>query len=117
MPEPSKDEVAQSLAQAHFRFEPDVKRIIRIRGSADVEFQPNEPIKLLEVNDTTLPTGIMPIQFGPDVGSGIPYPSVIVEVTPQEFEEIQTESLSLPDGWILDEEIERIDDGRSSAEQ
>ncbi len=115
MPEPSKDEVAQSLAQAHYRFEPDVSMIVRIRGSADVEFQPNEPIKLLEINNTTIPSGIMPLQFGPDLGSGIPYPSVIVEVTPLEYEAIQAHSLPLPEGWSLGEEFPREDNGAAGA--
>ena len=40
-----------------------------------------EPIKLLEVNENTVAAGVMPLYFGPAPASGIPYPSVIVEVT------------------------------------
>ena len=63
------------------------------------------PIKLLEVNENTVPSGVMPIQFGPSLASGIHYSSIIVEVTPDEYEEIQTGKLGLPDGWTLGEEI------------
>ena len=57
-------------------------QIFRITGSSDGEFRPNEPIKLLEVNENTVPAGIMPIQFGPSPASGLNYPTIIVEVTP-----------------------------------
>jgi hypothetical protein len=40
----------------------------------------------------------------PVPGSGIPYPSVIVKVTPDEFERIKVQELKLPDGWTIDEE-------------
>jgi hypothetical protein len=40
----------------------------------------------------------------PVPGSGIPYSSVIVEVTPDEFEKIQLQELKLRDGWAIVEE-------------
>ncbi len=43
-----KDEVARELVESHFRVEPDLQQVIRI--VADNEDEPNEPIKLLEVN-------------------------------------------------------------------
>jgi hypothetical protein len=33
----------------------------------------------------------------------IHYPSVIVEVTPEEFDRIQTQKLALPEGWTIGE--------------
>jgi hypothetical protein len=47
----------------------------------------------------------MPLQFGPAPASGLHYPSVIVEVTPDEYSRIQSGELKLPDGWTLGEEI------------
>ena len=49
-------------------------------------------------------SGIMPLYFGPVPSSGIPYPSVIVEVTPDEFERIKVKELELPNGWAIAEE-------------
>ena len=46
----------------------------------------------------------MPLYFGPVPSSGIPYASVIVEVTPDEFERIRVQELKLPDGWTIGEE-------------
>jgi hypothetical protein len=49
----------------------------------------------------------MPIEFGPAPASGIHYPSVIIEVTPDEFEQIKSKQLPLPLGWSLGDSIPR----------
>lgn len=107
----TKDQEARELAKKHYKVEAGLTRVIRIGGSADVESHPDEPIKLLEVNENTVPSGIMPIQFGPSPAAGIHYPSIIVEVTPDEYERIQTGELPLPDGWTLGEEIPKPGQG------
>ena len=103
----SKDEEARRLAQKHYQIEAGITQIFGITGSAEVEVSPTEPIKLLEVNENTIPSGIMPIQFDPAPGAGIHYPSVIIEVTPDEFQDIQTQALTLPEGWTIRELIPR----------
>jgi hypothetical protein len=102
---PSKDEEAKELARKHYQVETGLTQVFRLSGSAEVEFRPNEPIKLLEVNENTVPSGIMPIQFGPSPASGINYPSIIVEVTPDEFQQIQNHQLELPHGWKIGDSI------------
>lgn len=101
----TRDEEAKELAEKHFLVESGLTRIFRISGSAEVEFRPNEPIKLLEINENTLPSGILPIQFGPSPALGLTHPSIIIEVTPDEFEKIQARELELPDGWQVGDEI------------
>jgi hypothetical protein len=96
---PTKAEEAVELARTHYQIETGMTQIFRITGSAEVEFRPNEPIKLLEVNENTVPSGIMPIQFGPSPASGRSYPTIIVEVTPDEFQKIRDQQLELPHGW------------------
>jgi len=103
----TKDEVANDLARKHYEIEEGVIQIVRIRGSAEAEADPAEPIKLLEVNENTVPAGVMPLHFGPVPASGIDYPSVIVEVTPDEFRKIQAHELELPAGWKLGDVIPR----------
>ena len=66
-----------------------------------------EPIKLLEVNADTVASGIMPLHFGAAPASGIPYPSIIIEVTPDEFDKIQSNEMKLPEGWTIGEELPR----------
>lgn len=93
-----KSEVAKALADAHLKMEPGIKCIIRVMG--DEEQAADEPVKLLEVNPDTSPSGIVPIAFGPDPPR-ILFPSVVIEVTEAEFESIRAGELSLPDGWRL----------------
>jgi len=93
----SKDDIASYLAEAHRKIDSSIVRIVRISSSVDDQL--SEPIKLLEVNPDTPPSGIVPIVFGPD--PDVPYPSVVVEVTPQEFENLRRGELCLPEGWTL----------------
>jgi hypothetical protein len=104
-----KDEVARILAHKHYDIEPGITRIFKLRDKPEFESLAGAPIKLLEINADTAPAGIMPLHFGPVPGSGISYPSVIVEVTPDEFERIQSRELKLPDGWTIGEEYPKGD--------
>lgn len=104
---PAKDIEARELASRHFEVESGLTRVFRISGSPEAEFGPDEPIKLLEVNENTVPAGIMPIQFGPAPAAGLTHASIIVEVTPDEFEQIQRRELVLPHGWQVGDEIPR----------
>ncbi len=98
----NKQEAARKLAQAHYLVEEGLVGVFRIVSKAETDA---EPIKLLEVNRDTVPTGIMPLGFDAAPERGIPYPSVIVEVTPEEYRQIQSAVLRLPNGWQIAEEI------------
>jgi hypothetical protein len=50
------------------------------------------------------------IQFGPSPASGLNFSSIIVEVTPEEFQKIQDREWTLPNGWEVAELIPRSDD-------
>jgi hypothetical protein len=109
---PTDDAVAVALlndgpAQYHDQAEAGLQAVFRLTGSAEVEVRPIEPINLLEVNTNTVASGVLPVQFGPAPASGIPYPSIIVEVSPEEFEKIKTKELKLPKGWQVGEEMPR----------
>ena len=93
-----KTAIAQALADAHRGIEPSIVRIRRI--TSPDESDPSEPVKLLEVNPDTSPSGIVPIYFGPS--SKVPAPSVLVEITPKEYDDIERGDLKLPPGWKLD---------------
>jgi len=96
---------AKELAKKHYQAEAGLEKVIRLTRRAEVESLPAEPIKLLEVNAKTIPCGVLPVSFGPAPASGILYPSVIVEVSPEEFAKIQSQELQLPEGWSLGEEF------------
>jgi hypothetical protein len=98
---PTKDETARKIAEIHYQIEDGMVQIFRITAGAEAEEQPNEPVKLLEVNEGTIAGGVMPLRFGPIPARGIHFPSVIVEITPEEFEKIRTNELQLPPGWAV----------------
>jgi hypothetical protein len=94
---------AAALARVHYAVEPGLQAIYRLEGP-----DPNGiRIKLLEVNEYTIPTGIVPVGFPAHPASGLHFPSVVIEVTPQEYEAIQHKQLSLPDGWEIRDAYER----------
>jgi hypothetical protein len=110
-----KAQVANELAKKHYQLEPGLTKVIRFSGSAQVEFRPTEPIKLLEVNQNTVASGVLPLRFGPAPASGITFPSIIVEVTPEEYERIRKKELALPQGWGAEEELLKPPDAPGGA--
>ena len=104
---PTKNEEAVELAQTHYSDEAGLIHVFRIIGESTAEAKPTEPIKPLEVNENTVPSGILPIQFGPSPGSGLHFPMVILEVTPEEHRKILSEELTLPHGWKIGAPIPR----------
>ncbi len=118
----TKDQEARKLAALHYEIEPDMMQIFRLSAGAEAEAKPEEPIKLLEVNQGTVATGIMPLKFDPLPSRDIHYATVIVEITPEEFAKLQARELTLPHGWVvgdllprpavkLDEHAARVDPG------
>ena len=103
----TKDQVAARLAETHYLLEGGIRHIFRIRNAGAAEDAAAEPIKLLEVNADTVPSGILPVYFGPRADGGIPYATVIVDVTPDEFDRLQARELALPDGWRVGEPFPR----------
>jgi hypothetical protein len=107
----TKLESAQSIAAMHSGYDPDLLEVIRITGPD--EETADEPIKLLEINAATVSAGIMPVFFGPS--NRVPFASIIVEITPDEFQRIRSNQLTLPDGWRLGETLFSRHGGKSLA--
>ena len=82
MSEPrTKDAAASRLIQWHVSVEPELREVYRI--VLDDEGSQEGPIRLLEVNAATVPTGsIEPFGFSPT--EEIPFRTVIAEITPEE---------------------------------
>jgi hypothetical protein len=98
----SKEEIARQLAAAHVEADPAIVRVIRL--VSPLESESREPVKLLEVNPETPKVGVMPIAFGASPPE-FPFPSVVVEVTPEEYASIMQGALELPSEWTLGETI------------
>jgi RNA polymerase subunit RPABC4/transcription elongation factor Spt4 len=99
-----REEVARALANKHYEIESGLSQIFWVSAPKEDESGKSAPIKLLEINQNTVSSGVMPLHFGASPARGIPYPSIIIEVTPSEFTKIQSSQLKLPSGW--DEWIE-----------
>lgn len=97
-----KDRTAYEIAKAHQEMEPSISRIFRLMAKR--EDDEREPLKLLEVNPATSPSGVVPIAFGASPPE-MPYPLVIVEVTEAEYQAILSDTLELPEGWYLDTQL------------
>lgn len=93
-------EVAIKLAKGHRESDPSTLLIKYFPSN-------NKEIRLLEVSKTAPTTGeIMPFRFGPDASNGIYYPSIVILLSPNEWEQIQAGGLKLPRGWSLKEAVD-----------
>lgn len=94
----TKDDATRELVEWHFRVEPELQQVLRIVG--ENEEAADEPIKLLEVNAATVATGsVEPFAFA--ASKSTPFPTVIAEITPDEFDRVRRAEIKLPEGWSL----------------
>jgi hypothetical protein len=85
-------QVAQRLAQAHRKADPSTTTIKLI---PDPKAQ---VIRLIEVSSTAPTTGEV-LPFGFDATKDVPFPSIVILRSPEEFAKLQGAALVLPDGW------------------
>jgi hypothetical protein len=100
----NRDETAEALARAHFDVEPNLKQVFVLEPANGGEG--DAPITLLEVVEGTIERGVEPIAFTADPANGIDYPSVVVEVSPGEYQAIREKRLDLAGrGWRIGREL------------
>jgi hypothetical protein len=58
-------------------------------------------VRLLEINPDTFATGVVQSFYFPP-SDEVPYPLVLAEVTPDEWQKILRDEISLPEGWSLE---------------
>jgi len=95
------------LAELYYEIEPYLTHIYRLLAPPDIAACDEEPVKLLEVSESTTPSGIVPLGFPAYPDDNIHHPTVIVEVTPGKFEQVVTGQLPLPDRWAVGEHLPR----------
>ena len=104
----AKDAAARRLIEWHFTVEPELREVYRI--VTDDEGSQEEPIRLLEVNAATVPSGrVEPFTFSPT--KEIPFRTAIAEITPEELASFRSHPEVLPKGWSLSR-AERFDRSR-----
>ena len=88
-----KLEVARKLASSHVAVDELVDEVFLLESASDED--KSQPIRLLEIVDGTIERGVEPIGFPAMEDKGIPFKSVIVEVSPQEFRQLKSEPFVL----------------------
>ncbi|MDI1428802.1 hypothetical protein [Polyangium sorediatum] len=88
------EEVARDLAAAHRRADPDIQQIFMIADPAGAE------VRLLEVSSSVGNTGsVMPFRFSARPDLDVPFPSVVILLSPEEKEQLDRQELHLPATW------------------
>jgi len=95
------EDVAQDLATAHKGEDPHTQAIYLSRSTAEV--------RLVEVTGSVGDAGeVLPFRFGARPDLGVTYPSVVVLLSPGEWDEVRKGTLSLPEGWDPPEALKKI---------
>ena len=102
-----REGLARWYAKRHFAIDIGVQRIFFLPKNV-----PPREIRLLEVNGM-IPetTPLEPIDFGVDIDSPEAHTLYVLDITPAQWESIQSQGLPpLPAGWTLDDvqEISRV---------
>lgn len=66
---------------------------------------PDREIRFIEINELIADRHknlLEPIDFGVDAGASTAHRLMVLDVTPTQWAQIQTNQLPLPDGWSLD---------------
>jgi hypothetical protein len=102
-----KRTTAYRLAQYHFKAEPNLRAVFVLEplGGDDDD----EPVKLLEVVDGSVAKDTFAVGFAPAPNAGIRYPSVIVEIAPQQLTDLKDRGFVKIRGreWKIGEEVFR----------
>jgi len=86
------EELIKRIVILHFELEDGIEKIIWFNSESKNE------IRLIEVSRIALPTGsFQPFRFPPT--DEIPFPLMIADVTPKEWEQIQRGEIQIPQDW------------------
>jgi hypothetical protein len=91
----SVPEVAKELAKAHVEDDPKTMDVYFV---TDVD----DEVRLVEVSGSLGGAGpgeVLPFRFKEQPEQGVPYPSVVVLLSPAEWAAVEKNELKLPAGW------------------
>jgi hypothetical protein len=102
----TKVEIAREIARFHFDVDEDLRRVFLLGPVREED--PDEPIKLLEVEEDAVESWIMPVSFPSNNDMSGPYPFMIVQLSPREFERIDPANIPFRgETWTIVEELPR----------
>lgn len=88
------ESIVEKLINEHFELDENLEEVIWFKSEAAPK------IRLLEINPDTFATGVVQ-SFSFPPSDEVPYPLVIAEVTPQEWQKVLRKEILLPEGWRL----------------
>jgi hypothetical protein len=89
------EKAVKFLAQNNFEVEDGLERIVWLRHGA------GDKIRLIEVNRNGFPTGrIEAFYFAPF--AEVPFKTYLADITPNEWQQILSGEIPLPEGWSLE---------------
>ncbi len=96
-------DVARELAEAHQKEDPETKSVFLAEDPGQAE------VRLVEVSGSVRNSGdVLPFRFAPRPDMGIPYASVIVLLSEDEWERVRRGELQLPQGWGAPDGLKKI---------
>ena len=94
-------ETAEDLAGAHRTVDPSTTRILLLPDPAQAE------IRLIEISASAPWSGdVIPFPFDARPDLGVFFPSVVILLHPQEWQDVEAGRLPLPAGWDLGARVE-----------
>jgi hypothetical protein len=88
-------EVAEEFAKAHKEDDPQTTDVYFVEGVDD-------EVRLVEVSGSLAnggPGEVLPFRFTAQPAEGVPFPSVVVLLSPSEWDAVAHDKLKLPAGW------------------
>jgi hypothetical protein len=97
-------QVAEDLARAHRAEDPETQEVYLAPGS-----ESSAEVRLVEISGSLGGSGeVLPFRFAPRDDLDIPYASVVVLLSPDDWQRVQNGELQLPDGWGRPADLQKI---------
>jgi len=96
----SRDSMARWYAKEHLKTDPGIVAVYYLPANAD-----EREIRFVEINQLIgdrNDDALEPIDFGVDTGMNTAHKLFVLDVTPDQWERIRSQELSLPRNWSLD---------------
>jgi hypothetical protein len=96
-------EVAKELADAHRAEDPETQEVFVANAHDEVRL-----VEISGVVGSTEAQKIFPVRFAQRPDLGVPYDSVVVLLSPDEWKEVRAGRLLLPPGWGSVADLKKI---------
>ncbi len=89
------ESIVEKLIHEHFELDENLEKVMWINPEKTSE------IRLIQITADTFPTGdVLSFYFPPS--KEVPYPLLIAQVTPEEWQQVLRDEIPLPEEWSLD---------------